>query len=136
MKTIHHCEMENFDEKNHSRSNELAQIDGIVPIWKAIWFPSISKHPDLRSFIRSQMACKWIKKQSKYFLISCYYATKWMKNSFFYAEILNTDRTLNTLKIPKKSKIWNMPKIAQNDPKWPKLAPNTFYLCILRLKMS
>ena len=36
--------MENFDEKNHSRSNELAQIDGIVPIWKVIWFTSISKH--------------------------------------------------------------------------------------------
>ena len=39
-------------------------------------------------------------------------------------------------KISKKSKICNMPKMAQNGPKWPKLGPNTFCFCILRLKMS
>ena len=45
-----------------------------------------------------------------------------MKNSFFYAEILNTDCTLNSIKISKKSKICNMPKMAPNGPKWPKIA--------------
>ena len=59
-----------------------------------------------------------------------------MKNSFFYAEILNTDCTLNSIKISKKSKIFNMPKMAQNGPKWPELGPNTFYFCIFGLKMS
>ena len=39
-------------------------------------------------------------------------------------------------KISKKSKILNMPKMAQNGPKWPKLGPNTFYFCIFGLKMS
>ena len=29
-----------------------------------------------------------------------------------------------------------MPKMAQNGPKWPKLGPNTFYLCIFGLNMS
>ena len=59
-----------------------------------------------------------------------------MKNSFFYAEILNTDCTLNSIKISKKSKIFNMPKMAQNGPKWPKLGPNTYNFCIFGLKMS
>ena len=59
-----------------------------------------------------------------------------MKNSYFYAEILNTDCTRNPIKISKKSKILNMPKMAQNGPKWPKLGPNTFYFCILRLEIS
>ena len=59
-----------------------------------------------------------------------------MNNGFFYAEILNTDRTLNPIKISKKSKILNMPKMAQNGPKWPKLGPNSCYFCIFGLKVS
>ena len=38
--------------------------------------------------------------------------------------------------ISKKSKIFNMPKMAQNGPKSPELGPNTFYFCIFGLKMS
>ena len=64
-----------------------------------------------------------------------FFMPKWMKNSFFYAEILNTDCTLNPIKISKKSKILNMPKMAQNGAKWPKLGPNTSYFCILRLNL-
>ena len=59
-----------------------------------------------------------------------------MNNGFFYAEILNTDRTLNPIKISKKSKILNMPKMAQNGSKWPKLGPNSCYFCIFGLKIS
>ena len=58
-----------------------------------------------------------------------------MNNGFFYAEILNTNRTLNPIKIFKKSKILHMPKMAQNGPKYPKLGLNTFYFGILGLKM-
>ena len=39
-------------------------------------------------------------------------------------------------KISKKSKTLNMPKMAQNSPKWPKLGPNTFYFCMFGLNMS
>ena len=59
-----------------------------------------------------------------------------MNNGFFCAEILKTDRTLNPIKISKKSKILNMPKMAQNGPKWPKLGPNSFYFCIFGLNMT
>ena len=62
--------------------------------------------------------------QNSCFLV--FFMPKWMRNSFFYAEILNTDCTLNSIKISKKSKIFNMPKMAKNGPKWPKLGPNTF----------
>ena len=51
----------------------------------------------------------------------------WMRKSFFYAEILNTDCTLNSMKNSIKSKTCNMPKMAQNGPKWPKFGRNTFY---------
>ena len=59
-----------------------------------------------------------------------------MNNGFFYAEILNTDRTLNPIKISKKSKILNMPKMAQNGSEWPKLGPNSCYFCIFGLNMT
>ena len=59
-----------------------------------------------------------------------------MNNGFFYAEILNTDRTLNPIKISKKSKILNMPKMAQNGSKWQKLGLNSCYFCISGLNMS
>ena len=59
-----------------------------------------------------------------------------MKNSYFYAEILNTDCTRNPIKISKKSKILNMPKMAKNSPKWPKLGPNTLYSRIFGLRVS
>ena len=39
-------------------------------------------------------------------------------------------------KISKKSKILNIPKKAQDGPKWQKLGPNTFYFCIFGLNMS
>ena len=38
--------------------------------------------------------------------------------------------------ISKKSKILNMPKMAQNGPKWPKLGPNTYYFCISGLNLA
>ena len=59
-----------------------------------------------------------------------------MKNSYFYAEILNTDCTRNPIKISKKSKILNMPKMAKNGPKWPKFGPNTCNSDISKLEMS
>ena len=59
-----------------------------------------------------------------------------MKNSFFDAEILNTDCTLNSIKISKKFKILNMPKMAKNGPKWPKCGPNTCNFDIFKLEMS
>ena len=59
-----------------------------------------------------------------------------MNNGFFYAETLNTDCTPGSIKISKKSKIFNMPKMAQNGPKWPELGPNTFCFCIFGQKMS
>ena len=59
-----------------------------------------------------------------------------MKKGFFYAEILNTDGTLNSIKISKKFKIFNMPKMAKNGPKWPKFGPNTCNFDIFKLEMS
>ena len=38
--------------------------------------------------------------------------------------------------ISKNFESCNMPKMAQNGPKGPKLGPNTFYFCILGLKRS
>ena len=39
-------------------------------------------------------------------------------------------------KISKNFESCNMLKMAQNGPKGPKLGPDTFYFCILGLKMS
>ena len=59
-----------------------------------------------------------------------------MKNEFFFTVVLNTDSTLYLKKISKKFKILNMPKMAQNGPKWPKFGPNTCNFDIFKLKMS
>ena len=59
-----------------------------------------------------------------------------MKNEFFFTVVLNTDSTLYLIKISKKFKILNMPKMAKNGPKWPKFGPNTCKFDIFKLEMS
>ena len=59
-----------------------------------------------------------------------------MKNEFFFTVVLNTDSTLYLIKISKKFKILNMPKMAKNGPKWPKFGPNTCNFDIFKLEMS
>ena len=60
-----------------------------------------------------------------------YFCISGLKMSQLYVESDND----YSEKISNKSKILNMPKKAQKGPKWPKLGPNAFYFCILRLKI-